>query len=146
MKQKLVGDRMLQEAAMRAGLRLVHMDIEIGVEFYDQTRGHYGRKVQEQKKRYDARPESYWKQDVGYGTTRGDLASEEYQEVQELLQLQTNSHPRTGRGAFILRQHCAGRWQTKAPCTRGRRQGGRYSTRRAFPLGTGLANSGNDCL
>jgi hypothetical protein len=87
MKQKIIGDRTLQEASMRAGLRLVHMDIEIGVEFYAQTRSHYGRKIQEQKKRFDERPESYWKQDVGYGTTRGDLASEEYQEVQELLQL-----------------------------------------------------------
>src|SRR5258708_36947469 len=87
MKQKIIGDRTLQEASMRAGLRLVHMDIEIGVEFYEQTRNHYGRKGQEQKKRFDPRPESYWKQDVGYGTTRGDLAAEGYQEVQELVQL-----------------------------------------------------------
>jgi hypothetical protein len=35
---RLIKDRTMQEAAMRAGLRLVHFDIEIGVEFYEQTR------------------------------------------------------------------------------------------------------------
>lgn len=33
---------------MRAGLRVVHMDIEIGVEFYDRTRTHYQNKVQKE--------------------------------------------------------------------------------------------------
>ncbi len=72
---------------MRAGLRLVHMDIEIGVEFYEQTRSHYRKKAKKQKEGYDAHPASYWQQDMGYGTTRGELASEEYRELQEMLQL-----------------------------------------------------------
>ena len=87
MKGRPTKDRTLQEAAMRAGLRLVHMDIESGVEFYDQTRSHYRKKVQKQKERYDAHPASYWQEDVGYRTTRGELASEEYQGLQEMLQL-----------------------------------------------------------
>lgn len=87
MKKKFNQDRTLQEAAMRVGLRLVHMDIEMGVEFYDQTRTHYRRKMQKQEERYNTRPASYWQEDIGYGTTRGDLASDEYQELEEMLQL-----------------------------------------------------------
>ena len=41
---------------MRAGLRLVHMDIEIGVEFYEQTRSHYRKEAKKQTERYDAHP------------------------------------------------------------------------------------------
>jgi hypothetical protein len=77
----------MQEAAMRAGLRLVHIDVEIGVGFYEQTRSHYRKKVNTLEKKHDAHPSSYWQQDVGYGTTRGDLASEEYGELEEMLQL-----------------------------------------------------------
>lgn len=55
-KKKLIMDRTLQKAAMRAGLRLVHMDIEIGVEFYEQTRSHYRKEAKKQTERYDAHP------------------------------------------------------------------------------------------
>lgn len=72
---------------MRAGLRLVHYDIEFGVEFYEQTRSLYRKKVETLKKKHNAHPSSYWQQDVGYGTTRGDLASEEYGELEEMLRL-----------------------------------------------------------
>jgi hypothetical protein len=77
----------MQEAAMRAGLRLAHFDIDVGVEFYEQTRSHYRKKVKTLKKKHKAHPSSYWNEDVGYGTTRGDLASEEYGELEEMLQL-----------------------------------------------------------
>jgi hypothetical protein len=84
---RLVKDRTMQEAAMRAGLRLVHFDIEIGVEFYEETRSHYSRKAKTLEEKHNARPSSYWSEDVGDGTTRGDLASEEYGELEEMLQL-----------------------------------------------------------
>jgi hypothetical protein len=86
-KRRELKDRTLQEAALRAGLRMVQIDIEIGVEFYEQTARYFRKRIRTQKENYDAKPASYWEQDVGYGTTRGDLASEEYQESQEMLQL-----------------------------------------------------------
>lgn len=86
MAKRLVRDRTFREAAMRAGLRLVHMDIEMAVEFHEQTGSHYRRRMKKQKERYEEHPESYWQEDVGYGTTRADLASEQFQELQEMLQ------------------------------------------------------------
>jgi hypothetical protein len=85
--KRLIKDRTMLEAAMRAGLRLTHFDIEIGVEFYEQTRSHYIKKEKSLEKKHDAHPASYWEEDVGLGTTRGDLASEEYGELEEMLQL-----------------------------------------------------------
>jgi hypothetical protein len=72
---------------VRAGLRLTQFDIDFGVEFYEQTRNHYGKKLKTLEKKRKAHPDSYWEEDVGYGTTRGDLASEEYGELEEMLQL-----------------------------------------------------------
>ena len=65
----------------------MQIDIEASVEFYEQTHSHYSKKVQKQRERFDARPTSYWQEDMGFGTTRGDLASEQYQELQEMTQL-----------------------------------------------------------
>jgi hypothetical protein len=87
MKPRLIRDRTMQEAAMRAGLRLTHFDIDFGVEFYEQTRSHYEKKLETLERKHKAHPPSYWNEDVGYGTTRGDLASEEYGALEENLQL-----------------------------------------------------------
>jgi hypothetical protein len=87
MKSRGIADRTMQEAAMRAGLRLTHYDIEFAVEFYEQTRSHYQKKQKTIEQKHDTHPSSYWNEDVGYGTTRDDLASEEYEALEENLQL-----------------------------------------------------------
>ena len=87
MEQRALRDRTLQEATLRAGLRIVQLDLEVSAKFYEQTARYFGEKIQTRKKKDDAKPASYWDQDGGYGTTRGELASEEYRELQEMLQL-----------------------------------------------------------
>lgn len=100
MKPRLLPDRTMQEAAMRAGLRLTHYDIDFGVEFYEQTRSHYEKKLKTLEKKHKAQPASYWDEDIGYGTTRGDLVSEEYGALEENLQLNSYFGVLTVFGAF----------------------------------------------
>jgi hypothetical protein len=44
-KPRVLTNRTLQEAALRAGLRMLKIDIEIGVEFYEQTTRYFRKKI-----------------------------------------------------------------------------------------------------
>jgi len=44
-KPRVLTNRTLQEAALRAGLRMLKIDIEIGVEFYEQTARYFRKKI-----------------------------------------------------------------------------------------------------
>ena len=85
--QKTTKDRALRDAAMRAGLRMAQMDLEAGVEFYEQTARYFRKKMATRETRLKSHPDSYWEQDVGYGTTRGELAAEGGEELEHMLRL-----------------------------------------------------------
>lgn len=86
MKHQGLPDRDLQEAALRAGLRIVQIDVEAAVEFYDQTHRHFRREIDTWEKKNAVHSPAYWEEDLG-GITRGELESERGLELRDKLRL-----------------------------------------------------------
>jgi hypothetical protein len=79
--------RIMLETSLRAGLRLVEIDLETVDEFHNQTARYFQKRIEDFKKNAASRPDSYWEEDLGGGTTRGELASEERGELETLAQM-----------------------------------------------------------
>lgn len=74
------------ETFLRASLRIVEYDLEFADEFHKQTGRYFRKKLDAFKARAHSHPDAYWEQDVG-GTTRGELASEELQELESFAEI-----------------------------------------------------------
>jgi hypothetical protein len=75
------------DASLRAGLRIAEYDLETVDEFHKQTARYFQKKIEAFRTESVSHPDSYWKQDVGAGITRGDLASEKLNELETLAQM-----------------------------------------------------------
>jgi hypothetical protein len=77
----------LKEAYLRIGVRLREIDLDTIVDFYDHSAGNFQKKIEAIHKKCASRPDSYWKEDLGMGTTRGELVSEERQQLEHMLEM-----------------------------------------------------------
>src|ERR1035438_5938278 len=101
-------NRIMMESSLRAGLSLARIDLDIVEDFHDQTAKHFQRALKALKTRNDSRPNSYWDEDAGDGTTRGDQASEERFQLEALAQMNNRFGILGVFGAFerlLLRIH-----------------------------------------
>jgi hypothetical protein len=70
---------------VRANSRLVEIDLETAVEFYDHTEASFRKQIEifeaRVQKKVKQHPKSYWDEEVSDGVTRGEIVSEQRMEL-----------------------------------------------------------------
>lgn len=66
---------------------LVRLELDGAERFFRFSELRFLREFEKLKKEEKSHPESYWKKELDFGTTRGDLLSDEFAEVREMQQL-----------------------------------------------------------
>jgi len=66
---------------------LVRLELNASERFFRFSESQFFHELDKLKKQERSRPESYWRQELDFGATRGDLLSDEYTEIKEMQRL-----------------------------------------------------------
>lgn len=66
---------------LRASSRIIQIELQTAEDFYDHTFRFFERQIKQLDARGKKHSQSYWDHDMGAGTTRSELASEERAEL-----------------------------------------------------------------
>ena len=65
----------------RTNQTLVEMELRALLEWYDHTDGSFEKRIRGMEQEFEKKSDEYWREDVGEGVTRGDLASDQHTEL-----------------------------------------------------------------